>query len=141
MKRKIFLKYGIGGNLLIISILILSIGFLPNLAKIIQRNISDDYVQVSASIEEIKEVEDLHNVFIRYTMPDGKEYSSLLDTYVQGMAVGDQVEIFSHLDNPEIVTLKGNQFYQALLFGLLGGLLLIIALFLIRKHKHKKEKI
>lgn len=138
LKSKIFMRFGIGGNLIIISIIVLVAGFIPNMVKIVERNISKDYIETTAKIIRIEEGRG-HDVTVNYIFPNSGEHTALLDTYVEGMTVGDEIQIYAQLSNPKNITLKGNQFWQAVIFGTIGGVLMIISIVLLRKHKHKNK--
>lgn len=138
LKNKIFMKFGIGGNLIIISIIFIIAGFIPNMVKIVGRNISQDYIETTAKIIRIEEGR-RSDVTVNYILPNSGEHTALLDTYVEGMIVGDEIQIYAQLSNPDNITLKGNQFWQAVIFGAIGGVLMIISIVLLRKHKEKNK--
>ena len=139
IKYEIFRRFGIGIFFIIISITILVAGFIPNMVKIIERNISNNYYQTTAHIVSIKQQKRGHEVLVLFSIPGGPQYVASLDTYVEGMAVGDSVEIYYQKSKPTNVTLKGNQFRQAVLFGSAGGILLVVPIILLKKHKVKER--
>ena len=139
IKYEIFRRFGIGIFLIFISITILVAGFIPNMVKIIERNISNNYYQTTAHIVSIKQQKRGHEVLVLFSIPGGPQYVASLDTYVEGMAVGDSVEIYYQKSKPTNVTLKGNQFRQAVLFGSVGGILLVVSIILLKKHKAKER--
>ncbi|GAE90797.1 DUF3592 domain-containing protein [Acetivibrio straminisolvens] len=137
MKIKVILKFVIGCHLIILGTVIFTAGFIPNMVRIIERNISNDYYQTTANIVDITERLRGHDVTVSFGIPGGQEYTALLDTYVEGMDVGDSVEIYYKKSNPAKITLKGNQFWQAVIFGPLGGVLLVISIILLKSSAAK----
>lgn len=86
-KYTILRKFGIGGFLIIISLVILMSGFFPNMIKIIERNTSGEYYQTTANIVAISQARRGHEVTVSFNIPDSQKYTALLDTYVEGMEV------------------------------------------------------
>ena len=135
-------KYGVGASFILIALIILFAGILPNLIKIIDRKTSENYILIEAEISninvnEITPTRINHDVFVKFEMED-REYEVLLDTYVEGMQVGEKVEIYCDATNPQNITLKWNQLMQLVVFSFLDVIFSVIGVILI-KRKQKTE--
>ncbi len=140
MKQRLYAKYGMGIFFLIISLIILLAGVIPNAFRIISRTLSGDYIRTTGVISEVhtKEITATrieHTVYVTFSTESGT-FEAILDTYVEGMTEGDEIELLYHRNNPEKITLKGNQELQLVLFFALSVLFGTIGIVLMKR----KEK-
>ena len=139
----IYEKFEIGISFIIIALIILFAGIIPNAYKIIERNMSDNYVLTKAEISDIHvnqitSTRVSHDVFVSFSVNE-KDYKILLDTYVEGMKVGDEVEIYYDVTNPNNITLKWNQLMQLVLFFGLFLIFNFIGVILIKRRNIKEN--
>ena len=141
MKQQLLKKFGIGIFLLVISLISLIAGVIPNAFRILSRTLSDDYLQTTAVISKIETKEITatrvhHTVYV--TFPTEKDtYTAILDTYVEGMTKGDKIELLYNRNNPEEITLKGNQILQLILFSILSVLFSTVGMVLMKQRQKK----
>ncbi|HOS40583.1 MAG TPA: hypothetical protein PLG31_12675, partial [Spirochaetota bacterium] len=65
------------------------------------------------------------------------KHTTKLDTYVEGMKRGETITIFYNINDLNDITLSGNQFWQAILFGGIGAILMFISIIFIKKRFNK----
>lgn len=140
MKQRLYAKYGMGIFFLIISLIILLAGVIPNTFRIISRTLSGDYIRTTGVISEVhtKEITTTrieHTVYVTFST-EANTFKAILDTYVEGMTEGDEIELLYHRNNPEKITLKLNQELQLVLFFVLSVLFGTIGIVLMKR----KEK-
>lgn len=139
MKQRLYAKYGMGIFFLIISLIILLAGVIPNTFRIISRTLSGDYIRTTGVISEVhtKEITATrieHTVCVTFST-ETDTFEAILDTYVEGMTEGDEIELLYHRNNPEKITLKGNQELQLVLFFVLSVLFSTIGIVLMKKRE------
>lgn len=137
LKRIIYSSFGLSGFGLILGLIIILFGFIPNVSKIVERNTSNNYASTSATIIRIDVYNKIHNVFVEYSLPSGIKHTTKLDTYVEGMKRGETITIFYNINDLNDITLSGNQFWQAILFGGIGAILMFISIIFIKKRFNK----
>ncbi len=141
MKQKLYEKFGMGIFFLIISLIILIVGIIPNAFRIISRTVSGDYIQTTGVISEVhtKEITATrveHTVYVTFST-ETDTCEAVLDTYVEGMTKGDEIELLYHRNNPEKITLKGNQELQLILFLIICVLFGTIGIVLMKKREKR----
>lgn len=139
MKQRLYVKYGMGIFFLIISLIILLAGVIPNAFRIISRAVSGDFVQTTGVISEVhtKEITATrieHTVYVTFPT-ETDTFEAILDTYVEGMTEGDEIELLYHRNNPEKITLKWNQELQLVLFFVLSVLFSTIGIILMKRRE------
>lgn len=142
MKNKLYEKYGVGAMALLLCFTILVFGVFPNMFKLISQNVSGNYISTTACIGEIKtkrvRTSYRHEVYVRFNA-NGKIVYEKLDTYVEGMREGDEVEILYNKTQPQEVTLKFNRIMQLLLFSFVSLFFGLIGIYLIKKRVNKTK--
>ncbi len=141
MKRKLLQKYGLGVYFLVIGLVFLIVGVFPNAGRILTRNLSDDYIHTTGVISKIdtKEITATriqHTVYVTFST-ETDTCETILDTYVEGMTEGDEIDLFYHRNNPEKITLKGNQELQLVLFLIICVLFGTIGIVLMKRREKK----
>ncbi len=142
MKQKLYAKFGMGIFFLIISFIILIVGIIPNAFRIISRTSSGDYIQTTGVISKIhtKEITATrikHTVYVTFST-ETNTCEAILDTYVEGMTEGDEIELLYHRNNPEKITLKGNQELQLVLFLIISALFGSVGIILMKRRAKRK---
>ena len=98
-------------------------------------------VEAEAVITKIDTIEkrraDAHNVYVSFELSEGVLHTSLLDTYAEGMEIGDSVKIVYNMDNPDEVILWWSSPLLAVVLGGVGILLLAAAIIIRKKEKRK----
>ncbi len=99
-----------------------------------------DSLEVDATITDIEIIKtrnsDKHNVYVTFELENGELHSSLLDTYAEGMQVGDTIRIIYDKDNPEEIILWWSSPLLVMVFGGIGLLLIVVALIVRRKNRN-----
>ncbi len=137
MKKMVLDKFGLGAFFILLAAIMLIANVIPNTCRLMVRTFSGDYQKTTAVITEIQEEKITetrvnHTVFVLYTA-DGNSHMTALDTYAEGMQVGDEIEIYYHTGDHDKITLSWNQPMQILLFGALSLIFGLIGIILIRK--------
>lgn len=127
---------------LLLCFTILVFGVFPNMFKLIDQYSSGDYISTTARIENIKteRVRRYYRteVYVRFNA-NGKNIYAKLDTHVEGMREGDEVEILYNKTKPKEVTLKFNRIMQLLLFSFVSLFFGLIGIYLIKKRVNKTK--
>lgn len=144
MKKLLLQKFGIGIFFILLAVLMLLANVIPNTFRVLSRTFSDSYEKTTAVITEIREEKITatrihHTVFVLF-QADGNSHMTELDTIVEGMQVGDEVEIYYDTTNPDNITLTWNQPMQILLFGSLSVIFGGVGMFLMRRNAKNKTQ-
>ena len=75
-----------------------------------------------------------HTVYVTFPT-ETDTFEAILDTYVEGMTEGDEIELLYHRNNPEKITLKWNQELQLVLFFVLSVLFSTIGIILMKRRE------
>ncbi len=139
MKKLLLHKFGLGIYFILLAVLMLIANVIPNTYRVLERTISGSYEKTTAVITEIHEekitaTRSNHTVMVLF-QADGNSHMTQLDTFVEGMQAGDQIEIYYDTTDPDNITLTWNQPMQILLFGVLSLIFGAIGIFLIRKRR------
>lgn len=92
---------------------------------------------IITNIETIERVKaDRHEVYVSFELDNGNTQTSLLDTYVEGMKVGDTIKIIYNKNNPDEIILWWSSPLLIAAFGGVGILIIVITL-VVRHYKRK----
>ena len=140
MKWWLLNKFGYGIFFVIIAAICLVAAVIPNVYKIIDRHASGNFSPAIATIERIDVIKkakaDEHEVYVSFAV-QGQMYTSKLDTYVEGMQMGDTVDILYDKTNPYNITLKGFWEFTAGLFAAVSLVFGGIGFWMMHRRKKK----
>lgn len=113
-----------------------------HLIKVVNLFYVQDSTEVTGIIDEIRTTKvpgrsEDHDVYVSFVTHKNETYISLLDTYVEGMAVGDEVEIIYNKNNPAEIMLKWSSILLVPIFGVIGISLIAGTLIVRKKYKRK----
>lgn len=98
-----------------------------------------DSLATEATITNIETIEkrkaNEHNVYVSFKLDNGKLHTSLLDTYVEGMKVGDEIKIICNKDNLDEIILWWSSPLLIVIFGGIGLLIIVVTLIIRRSKK------
>lgn len=139
MKKRIRLP--LSWSFILLGLCFLS-GSAYHLIKVVNLFHVQDSAEVTGIIDEIKTTKvpgksENHDVYVSFVTHKNETYVSLLDTYVEGMAVGDEIDIIYNKNNPAEIMLKWSSILLVLIFGVIGVSLIAGTLIVRKKYKRK----
>ena len=98
--------------------------------------------RIDATISHIEVVErakrNRHIVYVEFELNSGELHTTTLDTFVEGMQVGDKVGIILNNNNPDEIILWWSSPLLTAIFGVPGIFIIVITL-IVRERKRSKK--
>ena len=113
-----------------------------HLIKVVDLCVIKDSKEVTGTIDEVRTTKvpgrsEAHDVYVSFVTHKNETHVSLLDTYVEGMAAGDNIEIIYNKNNPDEIMLKWSGILLVLIFGVIGFSLIGGTLIVHKRYKRK----